>query len=386
MTSSADPTGPVADLSEGELISRFTPLLPRGRATLVPTGDDAAVVAAPDGRFVVSTDVLVEGRHFRQGWGTARDVGARAAAQNLADVVAMGAAPTSMVVGLVLPPRTPVAWVLDLARGLADECAPLGVGVDGGDLSAGERLVVAVTVHGDLEGRAPVLRSGARPGQVLAHAGAIGRAAAGHAVLAAGAVDGDRAAHSAAVPAGGVDVAATPSAAESGGADRPDVGVPGGGDATAVRPLGGDADDAAVSAVVAAFLRPAPPYAAGPAAALAGAGAMMDVSDGLLRDAGRMARASGVELVLDPVAESLAADLAALAPVARRLGADPAAWVLTGGEDHGLLATFPADRPLPAGFRRLGTVVAAGAEGPRVVTSLQDAAHAGVPGWDHFRA
>ncbi|PYF96305.1 thiamine-phosphate kinase [Georgenia satyanarayanai] len=322
----------VSALSEGELIARFTPLLPRGRATLVPTGDDAAVVAAADGRFVVSTDVLVEDHHFRRGWGTARDVGARAAAQNLADVAAMGAVPTSMVVGLVLPPTTPVRWVEDLARGLADVCAPLGVGVDGGDLSAGRQLVVAVTVHGDLEGRDPVLRSGARPGHVLAHAGAIGRAAAGLAVL------GPRAE--------------------------------------------GQDDDGAAAAAVGAFLRPAPPYAAGPAAADAGASAMMDVSDGLLRDAGRLAHASGVEIVLDPLADSVPGDLAALAPVATRLGVAPESWLLTGGEDHGLLATFPEGAELPAGFRRLGAV-RAGA--PGVVTAPQDAPHAAAVGWDHFR-
>ena len=335
MTSTPDQAPVVADLSETELIARFTPLLPRGRATVVPTGDDAAVVAAPDGRFVVSTDVLVEGHHFRRGWGTARDVGARAAAQNLADIAAMGAVPTSMVVGLVLPRVTPVAWVLDLARGLAEECAPLGVGVDGGDLSAGEQVVVAVTVHGDLEGRTPVLRSGARPGHVLAHTGNLGRAAAGYAVLAAG--------------------------------------LP-------------HAEDPDAHAVVGAFLRPTPPYSAGPQAADTGASAMMDVSNGLVRDAGRMAAASGVELVLDPVAEALAPDLAALEPVARSLGADATAWLLTGGEDHGLLATFPPDRPLPAGFRRIGTVQEAGPAGPRVVPSAADAAHVTAPGWDHFRA
>src|SRR5690625_5034942 len=175
----------------------------------------------------------------------------------------MGAVPTSMVVGTVLPPTTPLEWVLDLARGLADVCAPLGVGVDGGDLSAGERLVVAVTVHGDLEHRAPVLRSGARPGDVLAHAGVVGKATAGYAVLAAG---------------------------ERGRGET-------------------EGDDAAAGAAVVCFLRPTRPYAAGPAAADAGASAMMGVSDGLLRDAGRMARASGVELVLDPVADSLAGDL-----------------------------------------------------------------------------
>ncbi|MBD8062975.1 thiamine-phosphate kinase [Oceanitalea stevensii] len=354
---------PVSALSEGELLARFTPLLPRGRATLVPTGDDAAVVAAPDGRFVVSTDVLVEDHHFRRGWGTARDVGARAAAQNLADIAAMGAVPTSTVVGLVLPPATPVGWVEDLARGLADVCGPLAVGVDGGDLSAGERLVVAVTVHGDLEGRDPVLRSGARPGDVLAHAGTIGRAAAGLAVLATGTEDDDGAA------AAGSGPLATGTEDADGAA----------GSGTLLAGIA-DADDDA--AAVVAFLRPVPPYAAGPAAADAGASAMMDVSDGLLRDAGRLARASGVEIVLDPLADSLADDLAALAPLAARLGTAPEAWLLTGGEDHGLLATFPAGAPLPEGFRRLGTVRAGG---PGVVTAPQDAPHAAAVGWDHFR-
>ncbi len=334
MTAVTDSRAPaiVADLSEAELIARFAPLLPRGRRTVVPTGDDAAVVAAPDGRFVVSTDVLVEDHHFRRGWGTARDVGARAAAQNLADIVAMGAVPTSMVVGTVLPPATPVEWVLDLARGLADVCAPLGVGVDGGDLSAGERIVVAVTVHGDLEGRAPVLRSGARPGHVVAHAGVIGWATAGYAVLATG-----------------------------------------------------HAHDDVAAAAVGAFLRPTPPYDAGPAAAGAGASAMMDVSDGLLRDAGRMARASGVDLVLDPVSESLAADLEGLAPLARTLGAHPVVWLLAGGEDHGLLATFPPDRALPPGFRRIGVVAEPGPVGPAVVLDPRDRTHAADTGWDHFR-
>lgn len=351
-------TRPVADLTETELIARFAPLLPVGSATLVPTGDDAAVIAAPDGRYVVSTDVLVEGRHFRHGWGSARDVGARAAAQNLADIAAMGAVPRSMVVGLVLPPATAVSWVLDLARGLADVCAPLGVGVDGGDLSGGDQLVVAVTVHGDLEDRAPVLRSGARPGDVLAHAGTLGRAAAGLAVLTA---EHEGAVGSAAGASGPPD----------------DQGAPG--SEPAADP--GVLDDRA-TAVVGAFLRPDPPCAAGPAAAIAGATAMMDVSDGLLRDADRMARASGVTLSLDPVAEALGPELAFLAPLAARLGHDPVSWLLAGGEDHGILATFPPEVALPAGFRRIGTAMAPEG-GPGVVP--HDELAPGALGWDHFR-
>ena len=136
-------SGPVvADLGEAGILARITPLLPSGRDVLVGPGDDCAVLAAPDGRYCVSTDVLVEGRHFRTGWMSAQQVGRRAAAQNLADVAAMGAVPVALVVGLVLPGDTPVSWVTDLARGQGRACAPLGVGVVGGDQSTGETSVV----------------------------------------------------------------------------------------------------------------------------------------------------------------------------------------------------------------------------------------------------
>ncbi|PFG40842.1 thiamine-phosphate kinase [Georgenia soli] len=322
----------VADLSEDELIASFVPLLPRGRHTLVPTGDDAAVIAAPDGRFCVSTDVLVQDLHFRLEWGDGADVGWRAAAQNLSDVAAMGAEPTSMVVSLVLPPTTSVAWVHDLSRGFAELCGPLGVGVDGGDLSAGTQLVIAVTVHGDLGGRDPVLRSGARPGDVVAHAGVLGHAAAGMALLASG---------------------------RRGGAD---------------------------DGLIAAFLRPRPALAAGPAAADAGATAMMDVSDGLLRDASRMARRSGVVLDLEPLERSVPGDLERLRDAAARMETDAAGWALTGGEDHGMLATFPVGTALPEPFRPLGTVRAADGDHPAGSVLV-----GGTPpdvtsmGWDHFR-
>ncbi|GAA4429981.1 thiamine-phosphate kinase [Georgenia halophila] len=328
----------VADLSEDELIASFVALLPRGSSTVVPTGDDAAVVAAPDGRFCVSTDVLVEGRHFRTDWGSGADVGWRAAAQNIADVAAMGAAPTSIVISLVLPPQTPVAWVHDMCRGLSQICAPLGIGVDGGDLSAGEQIVVAVTVHGDLGGRMPVLRSGARAGDVVAHAGVLGPAAAGYALLESG---------------------------RRGGSDEE---------------------------LVAAFLRPVPALEAGPLAADAGATAMMDVSDGLLRDAGRLALASAVVLDLERPETSVPDDVARLADAAARMGEDPATWVLTGGEDHGMLATFPQGTPLPEPFRRLGTVRAPGAwqvagQARPAGTVLIGGAVPEVAstGWDHFR-
>ncbi|MBT0994665.1 thiamine-phosphate kinase [Cellulomonas sp. DKR-3] len=316
----------VADLTEEQLLGRIVPLLPAGSATLVGPGDDAAVVSAADGRFVVTTDVLVEDRHFRRAWSTGEDVGARAAVQNLADVAAMGAVPTSLVVTLAVPGDLAVSWVEGLARGLALACAPWDVGVVGGDLSGGPVVVVGVTAHGDLEGRAPVLRSGARPGDVLAHAGVLGASAAGLALLSADLV--------------------------------------------------GPGDEAAIRA----YLRPGSPLAGGPAAARAGAHAMLDVSDGLLRDAGRMAAASGVRL--DVRSDALEGDVRGVADAAARAGVDPLDWVLGGGEDHGLLAAFPQGAALPAPFRAIGTVHAADDESARVTVD-------GAPphvraGWDHF--
>jgi thiamine-monophosphate kinase len=324
---SPDPGPTVSDLSEEELLARIFPLLPAGTSTLLGPGDDAAVVGAPDGRVVISTDVLVEGRHFRRDWSSGEDVGWRAAVQNLADIAAMGARPTSVVVTLVAPADLPVAWVTGFARGLALACGPHGVGVVGGDLSGGDAVVVSVAVHGDLGGRAPVLRSGARPGDVVGHAGSLGRSAAGLALLLAGRP-----------------------------ADEPEL--------------------------VAAYLRPRSPLAAGPAAAQAGASAMLDVSDGLLRDAGRLARASGVTLDL-AVGSALGPDVDALAPLAAVLGERAEGWVLTGGEDHGLLATFPPDVELPPPFRPVGLVLPALADGvPVLVDGL--APQIASPGWDHF--
>lgn len=319
----------VGELTEDRLIARFAPLLPQGGA-LVPTGDDAAVVDLTDPRVTVTTDALVEGAHFRSDWSSGEDVGWRAIMQNAPDVAAMGAVPVGFVVSLVMPPDLPVAWVEGLARGMAEACRRAealtgrACGVVGGDLAGGPAVVVAVTAFGDQAGRRPVLRSGARPGDVLAHAGTLGRSAAGLALLVAGEDDGD----------------------------------------------------AAASEAIGTYRRPAPPLDLALAAADAGAGAMMDVSDGLVRDAGRIARASGVAIDLDPTGrvDSL------VRAVAGRLGADPEAWVLGGGEDHGFLAAFPPECPLPAGFVPVGRVL----EGPAGHVTVRGAAPS-VEGWDHFR-
>jgi thiamine-monophosphate kinase len=279
----------LGDLGEFATIARVVAALPPGAATLVGPGDDAAVVRTPDGRVVATTDVLVEGRHFRLDWSTPYDVGRKAAAQNLADVAAMGARPTALLVGLAAPASFAVADAVRLAAGLADEAAVAGAAVVGGDTVAADLLVLSVTALGDLDGLAPVLRSGARPGDVLVVAGTLGGSAAGLAALRAG---------------------------------RDDL------------------------AAVAVHRVPEPPYGAGPALARLGATSMVDVSDGLTGDLGHVAAASGVGFEVDVAALPRHP---AVAETAAALGFDATEWVLGGGEDHALVATLPpgVDSPYP---------------------------------------
>ncbi len=311
----------VADAGEFGLIARVTARLAGTPATLLGPGDDAAVVAVPDGRVVASTDVLVEGRHFRRDWSSAADVGHRAAAANLADIAAMGASPSALLVAFCSPTDLDVGWAEELTDGLAAEARLAGAAIVGGDVSASPVLTVAVTALGDLGGRVPVLRSGARPGDRVALAGRLGWAAGGYAVLCRG--------------------FRTP------------------------------------RVLVEAHRRPVVEYPAGPAAADAGATSMIDVSDGLLADAGHVAAASRVAIDLHRSAFEVPEPMA---DAARALGADPYAWILTGGDDHALLATFPPDAGLPAGWRPVGLV----AEGTGVTVDGRRYDE-GPAGWDHFR-
>ncbi|HEX8768462.1 MAG TPA: thiamine-phosphate kinase [Jatrophihabitans sp.] len=287
----------IGDLGEFGLIRRITAALGPAGSALVGPGDDAAVLSCPDGRVVASTDLLIENRHFRRDWSTANDIGHKAAARNFADIVAMGAQPTSLLVGLAAPAELELSWLDSLLAGFAEECAEVGAAVVGGDVSAAESVVLAVTALGDLQGRQPVRLSGAKPGNVVAVTGRLGWAAAGYAVLSRG--------------------------------FRSPVQV------------------------VNAHRRPEPPYQEGIRAAELGATAMTDVSDGLIADLGHLAEASGVRIELR---RDALAPAAKLRDVSSALNTDPMTWVLGGGDDYSLVATFPNGTRLPDTWQVIGMV------------------------------
>ncbi len=265
--------------------------------TLLGPGDDCAVIGAPDGRVVATVDVLVDGVHFRTDWASGEQIGRRAALASMADVAAMGARPTALLVGLSAPGETPTDLVMDIGRGLAAEAAAAGAGIVGGDITRSTVLTIAVTVLGDLAGRDPVRRAGAGVGDVVAVVGRLGWAAAGLAVLTRG--------------------------------------------------------FRSPAALVGSYRVPEPPLAQGVVAAEAGATSMIDVSDGLIADLGHLADESGVRI---DVATAVIPVHARLTEVASALGRDPMEWALTGGDDHALAATFPTKAVVPADWTPIGVV------------------------------
>ncbi len=239
----------------------------------------------------------------------------------------MGARPVALLAGFAAPGDLLVSWAEELVSGLAAEAARTGAIVAGGDVSSADSVMLAVTALGDLAGRDPVTRAGAKPGDLLAVAGVLGQAAAGLALLSAGRTE----------PA----------------------------------------------ALLAAYRRPQPPYEAGPEAAALGATAMIDVSDGLLADIGHVATASGVsfDVGTGPLAATAGPDGGeALRAAAAALGLPgPLPWLLTGGEDHALAATFPPGTVLPARWQVIGQA----GEGAGIRVDGRPFLDRG--GWDHFR-
>ena len=315
----AETSETVHQLGERGTLARILPLLPKASSVIVPPGDDSAVSVVDGARVVTTCDMMIEGPDFRLDWSTPHDLGVKAMASNLADVAAMGAVPTGVIVAVACPPNTSVSVLEDLARGISDglsQMAP-GCGVLGGDLSVAPVLTISVTVIGELGSRTPVLRSGARPGDVVAVVGDLGLSERGLREL-----------------------------------------LTEGNDSSALATLRD------TSVAVRHHLAPIAPVSKGVVAADAGATAMMDISDGLVLDATRMAEASGVTINLNA---ELADDDAAL----------------MGGEDHGLLACFPPDIALPDGFAAVGLVEPAQA-GARVLVGGQTPTVTR-GGWDPYR-
>lgn len=311
----------VEHVGEFQLIAKLSSKFSQNNSVVVGSGDDAAVVAMPDGDVVVSTDIAVENVHFKKSWSSATEIGQRIAAQNLSDIFAMGAYPTALTVGVVIPKNTEVSFLEGLVVGIEAECKKVNASVVGGDLSSGEQLVISITALGQRRGNPIVQRNGARVGDEVFVAGNLGHSKAGLTCLQAGHV--------------------TP------------------------------------KEFVSAFRIPNPPYEIGPLAALAGATSMIDISDGLMADIGHIAKQSNVTINLHSSALQPSAEMVT---VANAFGEDAAIWILTGGEDHGLVATFPKGAQIPQGMRKIGEVTAAG--GGRVL--VDDALFTHISGHDHF--
>ncbi|MEJ6493361.1 MAG: thiamine-phosphate kinase [Actinomycetes bacterium] len=287
----------VGELGEFALIDAIAARLAKSSAETVSVGigDDSAVVSAKGGNVVACLDMLTQGVHFRLDWSEAIDIGRKAAAQNLADIFAMGARPTALLVGLALPPETPVAWVMGLADGLSAEAAEVGVTVVGGDIVRSSSIVISVTALGELGTAKAILRSGAKPGDTLAIAGRLGFAQAGLLML-------------------------------SRGFRSPRI-------------------------LVGAHRVPEPPYELAKLATHATS--MIDISDGLVSDLGHIAQASKVKINIESNKFQIPE---ALAAAASAFNGDAMEWILSGGEDHAFAATFKTALDVPSGWTIIGSV------------------------------
>jgi thiamine-monophosphate kinase len=289
-------------------------------------GDDAAVLAPVADPLVWTVDAAVEGSHFRRDLLPLEDIGYRSTMAAASDLAAMGAEPIAILAALVLPADLSDADLQRLAEGQRAAAAAIGAPIAGGNLARGSELSITTTVLGSAP--RPLRRSGARPGDALWLAGPVGLAAAGLRLL-------DR---------------RTPAESKS------------------------------AEAAVTSWRQPTARIAAG-RDARAVATAAIDISDGLSRDAGHVARASGVRVVLDPAAFMSPA----LLEVAKELEIDPLDLALSGGEDYAILAAAPPGEDLP-GFIRIGRCEAEEPGGAPVVLLAEDGSLRSIEerGFDHF--
>ena len=269
--------------TESEVIALLAQVFASSNPNLeVGIGDDAAVIRTSN-RTVITTDMAVEGVHFRLEWSSAFEIGRKITAANLADVFSMGAKPTFLVVAVSLTGNEDLEWIKNLAKGILFEANLVGAAVVGGDLAKGADITIAITALGEVE-RA-ILRSGAQVGDQIYLSNVPGWSRAGLAILDKGLV------------------------IESESAKR----------------------------AVAAFRAPTLNYAY--AANLTNATAMSDNSDCLMTQAEQMAVASNVEFAIDLKLFEEATEFAELRALSHEIGISISDLVLGGGEDHVFMAT-----------------------------------------------
>ena len=299
---SLDPSNnTLADLGESGLVAKILEHISESTVSTmgveIAAGDDAAVLHPGGSCVVLSVDMYAEGKHFRTDWSTAVEIGRRCAAGSMADVCAMGSTPVGLLLAVGMPSTTASDWAGEFIAGFTQEAEVAGAMLLGGDVSDCDIIVISVTALGTIASGTAVTRNGARAGDIVGICGSSGMAAAGLRIL-------------------------------QSGLRSPRV-------------------------LVDAFRVPGIDYSAGARAAQSGATAMIDISDGLLADVEHIARASGVGI--DLVTEKFDVPQE-LISAAAAFGVDPLSWVLTGGDDHAIVATFPPKKRLPTGFTEIGRI------------------------------
>lgn len=272
--------------SEAGLIERLRDLFHTSfeNGVEVGIGDDGAVIAANNNKLVATVDMAVEEIHFKTEWSTPLQIGAKLTTANLADIFAMGATPKYLLVAAAITEVNNSQTVTDLANGIRSVADKFKVSVIGGDLSKAEKMSLSITALGELTCKA-ITRDGAKVGDLVYLSALPGLSAAGLAIL-------------------------------TRGLNRPKY-------------------------VVEAHLNP---KLVAPNNLIKVATAMCDISDGLVTDAGNIARASGVNIEISKELLQKSDDYKDLAELATELGEDVFDWILTGGEDHFFLATVSADK------------------------------------------
>ncbi len=172
---------------EFALIDQLTRMTPMDHADLIAgVGDDAAVIRTapePAPYLLVTTDILVEGSHFKRDWATAEQIGIKAAECNISDIAAMGGTPTWMFISLVLSRQTDAQWVKEVYAGIARSCRRHGVIVAGGDTTRGPVNTINIALLGSVSPEHLRLRRQAEPGDLLMVTGTLGASAAALALL-----------------------------------------------------------------------------------------------------------------------------------------------------------------------------------------------------------